>query len=116
MGEEYRPGEAGNMGAEKRRPARESRPALIARSVPDSGLLAELDDVLRRRTLLALHDVELDPLTLGQRLEALSLNRGMVHEAVLLAALGRNEAKALGVVEPLDRAGRTHCSYSLWVW
>src|SRR5256885_9489040 len=44
----------------------------------------ELHNVLRRRALLALHDVELDPLALGQRLEALCLDRGVVNEAVLL--------------------------------
>src|SRR5258708_7046598 len=62
--------------------------------------LLQLDDVLRRRALLALHDVELDPLTLGQALEALGLDRRMVDEAVLLTVLGRDEAEALGVVEP----------------
>src|ERR1043165_9301114 len=34
-------------------------------------------------------------------------------EAVLLAAFGRDETEALGVIEPLDRAGGAHCSYSL---
>src|SRR5690349_15706341 len=76
-------------------------------------LPSELHDVLGRRTLLALHDVELDPLSLGQRLEPLTLNRRVVDEAVLLAAFGRDEAEALGVIEPLDRAGGAHCSYSL---
>src|SRR5260221_4327807 len=65
----------------------------------------ELHDILRRRTLLSLHDVELDPLTLGERLEPLCLDRGVVHEAVLLAVLGRDETKALRVVEPLHDTG-----------
>src|SRR5947208_16088404 len=65
----------------------------------------ELHDILRRRTLLSLHDVELDPLALGERLEPLCLDRGVVHEAVLLAVLGRDETKALRVVEPLHDAG-----------
>src|SRR6266550_4991016 len=65
----------------------------------------ELHDILRRRTLLSLHDVELDPLALGERLEPLCLDRGVVHEAVLLAVLGRDETKALRVVEPLHDSG-----------
>src|SRR6266576_509523 len=67
----------------------------------------DLDDVLRRRTLLALHDVELDALPFGERLVALRLNRGVMHEAVLLAVLGRDKAKALRVVEPLHGTGDT---------
>jgi hypothetical protein len=69
----------------------------------------QLDDGLRRRARLALHDVELYPIAFGQALEALGLNRRMMDEAVLLTALGRDEAKALGVVEPLDRSGGAHC-------
>src|SRR5690606_35247754 len=69
---------------------------------------AHLGDVVRRRTLLALHDVELDGLTLCQRLEALALDGRVMHEAVLLTAVGGNETKTLGVVEPLHLAGGTH--------
>src|SRR6266702_274070 len=65
----------------------------------------ELDDVLRRRALLTLHDVELDALALGQGLEALRLDRGVMHEAVLFAVLGRDEAEAFRVVEPLYDTG-----------
>ncbi len=36
---------------------------------------------------------------------ALCLDRGVVHEAVLLAVLGRDETKALRVVEPLHDSG-----------
>src|SRR4051812_39968786 len=64
----------------------------------------QLHNVLCRRALLALHDVELHAVTLGQALEALCLDRRMMDEAVLLTVLGRDEAKALGVVKPLDRA------------
>src|SRR5687768_10789545 len=71
-----------------------------------SGLLAELRHVLGGRALLALDDLELDALALGERLEATALDGRVVHEAVLLAVLGRDEAKALGVVEPLHGAGR----------
>src|SRR6266550_4249882 len=48
---------------------------------PPSSL--ELDDVLRRRALLALDDVELNALAFGQRLESVRLDRGVVNEAVL---------------------------------
>src|ERR1041385_2884681 len=40
----------------------------------------ELDDVLRRRPLRALHDFKLHALSFGQRLEALRLDRGVMHE------------------------------------
>src|SRR5258708_15014001 len=69
--------------------------------------LRELDDVLRRRALLALHDVELDALAFGERLEALRLDSGVMHEAVLLAVFGRDETKPLRVVEPLHGTGDT---------
>src|SRR5260370_20113525 len=61
----------------------------------------QLDDVLSRWALLTLYDVELDPLAFGERLEALCLDRGVVHEAVLLAILTRDETETLRVVEPL---------------
>ena len=78
---------------------------------PPSSL--ELDDVLRRRTLLALDDVELNALTLGQRLESVRLDRGVVNEAVLLAVLGGDEAESLRVVEPLhDTGDACHLLYS----
>src|SRR5512143_2147863 len=69
----------------------------------------ELGDVLSGRALLALHDVELDALAFGERLVAVALDRRMMDEAILLTILGRDEAKALRIVEPLYRAGRTHC-------
>src|SRR5690348_6571727 len=69
----------------------------------------ELGDVLSGRALLALHDVELDALAFGEGLVAVALNRRMMNEAVLLATLWRDKAKALRIVEPLYRAGRTHC-------
>src|SRR5204862_5734590 len=67
----------------------------------------ELDDVLRRGALLALHDFELDALAFGQRLEPLTLNRGVMHEAVLAAVFGRDETETLAVVEPLHGTGNT---------
>src|SRR5438874_12225125 len=70
-------------------------------SLRQPGGRLELHDVLRRRTLLSLHDVELDALALGERLEPLRLDRGVVHEAVLLAVLRRDETEPLRVVEPL---------------
>src|SRR2546430_8340529 len=74
---------------------------------------AELGDVLGRRALLALHDVELDALAFSQRLEPAAIDGGVVNEAILLSVLGGDEAKALGVVEPLYFAGGTHVRYIL---
>jgi hypothetical protein len=82
----------------------------LARHGPTTlGLSAKLYNVLRRRTLLALHDVELDLLSLGERLEAAALDRRMMHEAIFLAAVRRDETETLLIVEPLDRSNRTHC-------
>src|SRR5213075_663249 len=69
---------------------------------------AELGDVLGGGTLLALHDVELDALAFGRRLEAAALNGGVMNEAILLSVLGGDETKSLGVVEPLHFSGGTH--------
>src|SRR5215217_4582664 len=68
----------------------------------------DLDDVLGRRALLALHDRELDLVALGEGLEAVPLDRRVVHEAVLAAVLGRDEPEALGVIEPLHGTGGAH--------
>src|SRR5580765_6478056 len=80
--------------------------------VTSLSLVAQSHHVLGGGTLLPLHDVELDALALGQRLEAAALNRRVMDETILLSILGRDEAKALGVVEPLHFASRTHV-YSL---
>src|SRR5205807_8093553 len=64
--------------------------------------LARLD-VRCLQALVALHDLELDLLTLGQRLVAFPCNRREVDEDVL-AALALDEAVALLVREPLDGA------------
>src|SRR4029079_19083910 len=48
----------------------------------------------------------------GERLEAATLNGRVMNEAVLLPAFRRDKAEALLIVEPLDRASRTHMSYS----
>src|SRR6185369_8149941 len=72
---------------------------------PTRRLAAELDDVLRGRALGALDHVEFHGLALGEGLEAVTLDGGVMHEAILLAVRGSDEAKALGVVEPLHGAG-----------
>src|SRR5215217_4800553 len=73
---------------------------------------AALRDVLRRWTLLSLDDVELHRITFGERLESVSGDRAVMHEAVLLSVVRGDEAKALRIVEPLYLAGRTHsCSW-----
>src|SRR5688572_5394595 len=65
--------------ARRRSNCRSSRPG------PPRREPLQLHDVLSGRTLLALHNLELDAITLGQRLEALRLDRAVVHEAILLA-------------------------------
>ena len=67
----------------------------------------ERNDVRRLQALLALHDLELDLLTLGQRLVAVGLDRAEVDEDVLtLVAL--DESVALLVREPLHGALSQH--------
>src|SRR5690348_16972306 len=78
-------------------------------------MASEADDVLGGGALLPLHDVELDALALGERLEAGLLDRRVVDEAVLLAVLGRDEPEALAVVEPLHGAGGAHAVLLLGV-
>src|SRR4051794_5105015 len=73
------------------------RPGLRSRA----GLL-DRADVLRLRALGALRDVERHLLVFLQRLEAAALDRREVREEVLAAVVGRDEAEALGIVEPLD--------------
>src|SRR5215213_3229529 len=77
-------------------------------AAPTAEVLANLDDVLGRGALLALHDVELHLLAFGERLEAAALNGAVVDKAVLLTIATADEAKALGVVEPLNRSLCTH--------
>src|SRR5215217_8588196 len=55
---------------------------------PTRRLAAELDDVLSGRALRALNHVELHGLALGEGLEAVALNGGVMDEAVLLAVRG----------------------------
>src|SRR3954451_11725069 len=60
-------------------------------------------DVRRLQALVALHHVEFDRLTFGQRLVAIPCNRREVDEDVF-AAFALDEAVALLVREPLDGA------------
>src|SRR5262245_43095883 len=62
-------------------------------------------DVRGLQALGTARHLELDPVTLGEALEALSLDGAEVHEHVL-AALLSDEPETLRVVEPL------HCSLS----
>src|SRR5512135_137799 len=63
-------------------------------------------DVRRRGTLLSLRDFEGHLLALFQRLEPRALNSAVMREEVLTAAVRRNEAVALRIVEPLNRTCR----------
>src|SRR4051794_7760275 len=67
----------------------------------------ELDDpdVRRLRPLRALAQLVLDLRALGQRAEAIPRDRGEVDECVLSSVIGRDEAEALLVAEPLHDTG-----------
>lgn len=86
----------------------------MAASKPTSKqhLLVELDraDLGGLRTLLAVLDLELHLLALGQAAEALGRDGGVVAEHVLAAVLGGDEAEALRVVEPLHGTGHVRLS------
>src|SRR5829696_7982274 len=71
-------------------------------------LVGRLDgaDVHRLGTLVAGLFLVLHLRVLGQRLEALPVDAGVVHEEVAVAVVWRDEAVALFVVEPLDGCGR----------
>src|SRR5262245_8364981 len=76
----------------------------------------QLPDVRRLVALGSLDDVELDTVTLGQAAESLGLNRREMNEHVL-AVLLRDEAKALGVVEPLHGTlAHLRCFLSGSIW
>src|SRR5712692_3407723 len=63
------------------------------------------NDVDRLGALLALARLVFDLGTLGQRLEAVAGDVGVMHEEILAAVLGGDEAVSLGIVEPLDGSG-----------
>jgi hypothetical protein len=58
------------------------------------------------RSLLTLDDLELDAITLGEGLEAASLNGAEVNEDVR-ASLAGDETVPFGIIEPLHGAGET---------
>src|SRR3954469_25723375 len=59
-------------------------------------------DVRGARALGALLDLVLELVVILQRLETRRLNGGEVHEEILAAVVGRDEAEALLVVEPFN--------------
>src|SRR5207237_6670171 len=65
--------------------------------------LAHFGNVCRLRSFLPLYNLELDFITLGERLETASTDRAEVNEDIR-SALPRDEAKSLRVVEPFDRS------------
>src|SRR5690554_913221 len=67
--------------------------------------LADDLDVGSLEAFLALGDVEGNLLAVLQGLEAVSLDLGEVSEQVVTVVVRRDEAEALGVVEPLDSTG-----------
>jgi hypothetical protein len=73
---------------------------------------SDLRNVLGRGALLALDDVELDPLALVESLESLTLDCAVMAEYILATVIAGDEAIALLGVEPLYCARRTHVLYS----
>ena len=97
---------------------RKNGATLVSQSGPDFTALClrvgstNLRYVLGGGTLLALHDVELDLLAFGQRLEAATIDGGVVNETILLSVLRGNESKTLCIVEPLHSSGGAHTGTS----
>ena len=60
-----------------------------------------------RRTLRALLNGKFDAIAFGEGAETIADDGGLVDEHILGAGLRRNEAKTLGVIEPLDGASYT---------
>src|SRR5262249_18782940 len=85
-----------------RAPASRPRAALLLTACLGWGL--ERLDVRRRRALLALRHVEGDLLAFLQPLIAGALDGAVMGEQLLAPAVRRDEAEALGVVEPLHGA------------
>src|SRR3954452_23761942 len=71
---------------------------------PASSDGSDLLNVRCGRALLALLLVVAHLRALGERLEAAALDRGVMDEKILAAFIGRDEAEALVVVEPLNGA------------
>src|SRR5215210_3568235 len=79
---------------------------LAAPSPRRGGRRLQRGDVDRLRALVAGLGIEGDLRALGQRLEAVGVDAGVVDEEVLATLIGRDEAEALVVVEPLHGSGR----------
>ena len=77
------PGADGRPEGRERKTRRSVRLDTPPRTLRARPRYSGLRDVLGRRALGALHDVELHRITLGQRLEAVALDRAVVHEAIL---------------------------------
>jgi len=73
-----------------------------------AGTTAALLTDKKSRPLVPLLHVELHTIALGERAESITLDAGVVDEAVRPAALGRDESEPLRLVEPLDGPGATH--------
>src|ERR671919_2442924 len=78
----------------------------IFSSLGTAGCASDEADVHRLRSLVARLLLVLDLGVLGERLEALTVDAGVVHEQVAVAIIGSDEAVTLLVVEPLDGSGR----------
>src|SRR3954451_14480857 len=83
----------------------DERPAGAGRSVQSRWRRLERRDVDGLGALVPGLGVEADARALGEGLEALGVDAGVVDEEVLARIVRRDEAEALVVVEPLDGSG-----------
>src|SRR5439155_13564101 len=95
--------------------ARGSKEAARTRPLACSELLLDRTDVRRLGALLALCDVELDGLTLGQRAVALAEDPGVVDEYVVPVLTG-DKAEAFLVAEPLNGSAQWCSSFLCDAW
>src|SRR5215207_8032984 len=78
----------------------------IFSSLGTAGRRSDRADVHRLGSLVARLLLVLDLRVLGERLEALAIDAGVVDEEVTVTLVGGDEPVALLVVEPLDGSGR----------
>ena len=71
---------------------------------PLASAILQFYDVLCCRSFLTIDNLKADAVTLGQRLETLCLNSGMMHEYILTSIL-LNKAKSFCIIKPL------YCSF-----
>src|SRR5687767_7215586 len=88
---------------------RRKKTGRVSRFFRSQGLLRSLDVARLLFAAFTRSDLEGDFLSFGERLEAVHVDRGEVREEVFAAAVRGDEAKAFGVVKPLNGTGCHVC-------